>query len=196
MTDFLKHPHRRDPRMPPTHLAASPEWHSLNLAMQEQCQSNWCWLACAVSIALFYDQTTKWTQCSLANDQLGENDCCAGTCHSLDDDAACNQPGVVSSALTAVGHFEDSKPGALGFTALQAEIDAKRPVSLNLEWTGGGHHIVTIDGYQPGVAGAPDMISVKDPLHGPCLIAFADFPAHYNGGAKWIRTIRTQEIGV
>jgi hypothetical protein len=176
------------------HSAAESEWHSLNLAMQPQCQTNWCWLACAVSIALFYDKTSDATQCRLANDQLGQSNCCSAKCHSLDENTACNRSGVVSSALDELGHLEDSSPDELDFNAFRAEIDAQRPVSINIELKGGGYHIIVLDGYQLGEQGAPDMVSIKDPFHAPCMMAFADFPAKYLGGADWIRTIRTHEF--
>ena len=40
------------------------------LQMQYQLMSNWCWIAVATSISLFYNPSSPWTQCSLTTAQL------------------------------------------------------------------------------------------------------------------------------
>ena len=44
---------------------------------QLQQQSNWCWAATGTSVALFYDASPAWTQCTLADAALGFGGCCA-----------------------------------------------------------------------------------------------------------------------
>jgi hypothetical protein len=43
------------------------------LQMQYQLMSNWCWIAVATSISLFYNPSSPWTQCSLLTAQLLAN---------------------------------------------------------------------------------------------------------------------------
>lgn len=42
----------------------------VELQMQYQEMSNWCWIAVATSISRYYDPASPWTQCSLATGQL------------------------------------------------------------------------------------------------------------------------------
>jgi hypothetical protein len=42
----------------------------IDLQMQYQQMSNWCWIAVATSINHYYDPASTWTQCSLTTAQL------------------------------------------------------------------------------------------------------------------------------
>ncbi len=55
------------------------------LQMQYQLMKQWCWIAVATSISLFYNRSSPWTQCSLLTAQLQANpslnmlgSCCPG----------------------------------------------------------------------------------------------------------------------
>ncbi len=107
----------------------------LGLNEQYQQQSEWCWLATTVSITLYYDPASTWTQCLLANKELGQTTCCVNG-----SSTACNVPGYPILALTTTGHFASMllKPPPL--QTIMNEIEAGHPVSINIQWFGGGGH--------------------------------------------------------
>jgi hypothetical protein len=71
---------------------------SVAFVEQQQEQINWCWAAVAVCVALHYDGGCQLCQCSLADQELGQTDCCQdGT------SAACNREWSLRSALTRTG---------------------------------------------------------------------------------------------
>src|SRR6185437_3941217 len=51
-------------------------WDRLDLHVPYQQESNWCWAATADGVAHFYDSSSTWTQCAIANSELGRTDCC------------------------------------------------------------------------------------------------------------------------
>ena len=77
-----------------------PQWDRLGFNMQSQQQTNWCWAATSTSTAVYYNATTTWTQCTVANGETGRTDCC-GTGGS----GACNVYGFLDTALTRVRPF-------------------------------------------------------------------------------------------
>jgi papain like cysteine protease AvrRpt2 len=168
------------PAAPPTAPAAGPQ-RELGLAMQHQERTEWCWATVSVSVAHFYDAASPWTQCSMVNAQLERTDCCR-------DGAACNQPQQLTPALERVGHLAQDFGGSLTIEAIAAQIDAGKPVGLCIDWTGGGGHVVVIDGYDE----AAGMVDVKDPLFGASYLALASFPVHYQGGGAWGWTYLTR----
>ena len=155
----------------------------LNLVMQHSGQTEWCWAAVSTSVALFYSAKSAWTQCTLVNQGLAQQACCTeGT------SVACNQPFKLSSALDIVEHLASDFGGPLTFAAIAAQIDGGFPVGVCIDWTGGGGHFVTIDGYDPN----GEMIDVEDPLFGHSHVPLASFPARYQGGGTWAWTYLTR----
>jgi hypothetical protein len=51
-------------------------WRRLLFSMPTQLQTQRCWAACSVSVSLFYDSASGWTQCSVVNAELGQTTCC------------------------------------------------------------------------------------------------------------------------
>ena len=47
-------------------------WHRLDFSMHHQQQTNWCWAAVSTSVALFFNPSSGWTQCAVANGELQE----------------------------------------------------------------------------------------------------------------------------
>lgn len=172
-----------------TFALSPPVWRSLYLNMQYQEQTEWCWSATTVSITLYYDAPSTWTQCTLANNQLGRTDCC-----TAGNSAPCNEAWYPPTALTATGHFAQTKSGRLSFSELCTQIDEHRPISVNLQWypaNSGGHNLA-IDGYESGDDSGRPLISIKDPWWGPSTQDYEAFPGSYNGGAAWYETYLTQ----
>jgi hypothetical protein len=160
--------------------------HRLDFRMRRQRHSNWCWAAVSTSVALFYQPAGKWTQCAVANSELGRKDCCrkgAG--------GKCNVIGHLQDALTVVGHAT-APPfvvGAVGFDRAQAEIDGGRPLGVRTQWEGGETgHFVTIVGYHRGV----DLLTVDDPLYGRSHVDYRTFCTDYRGSGTWTHTYYTK----
>jgi Papain-like cysteine protease AvrRpt2 len=56
----------------------APSWTRLGFTMQHQEQSEWCWAATSVSVAVYYDSQTGWTQCTMVNAEKGLNNMLRG----------------------------------------------------------------------------------------------------------------------
>jgi Papain-like cysteine protease AvrRpt2 len=135
-----------------------PRWDRLSFQMQHQQQTNWCWAAVSTSVALYYDSTSTWTQCTVANGELGRSDCCGAGAST-----SCNVYGFLNTALTRVGHLDHMDSAVAAFHAVDDEIDAGRPLGIRVAWSGGGAHFLAIIGY---LEGATNYVAVDDPIYG------------------------------
>ncbi len=151
-------------------------WHRLGFAMQHQQQSNWCWSATSVSVAVCYDANTTWTQCALVNDQFGRSDCCTDGSSSN-----CNKAWDTTAALKRVGHLDHEAAGAAAFSAIQTEVDGGRPLCVKIVWSGGGAHSVAVVGYQILYG----MVAVADPWYGDSDVAYDTFCTSYQSAGSW-----------
>lgn len=167
-------------------LGAPALARTLAFVEQHQEQTEWCWSATTVSITLFYDPASAWTQCSLVNRAFAQTTCCA-----QGDSAACNQPWYPDKALSITGHFASAASGPASLTQVENEINASRPISIAIYWTGGGGHNPAIDGYDVTTPTAPS-IDIQDPWYGHSTQDFNSFPSTYNGGASWGMTYFTK----
>ena len=147
----------------------------LQLNMQAQTQSNWCWAATSTSVNRFYF-TSTWTQCRVANAELGLSGCCNSPVPS-----ACNVPWYLDRALTRTGNFV-SMEGPISFDRVKAEIDAGRPVGVRVGWSGGGGHFLIIEGYSR--VGASTFFDLDDPIYGESTLTVDDFSTNYQGSGK------------
>jgi peptidoglycan hydrolase-like protein with peptidoglycan-binding domain len=155
----------------------------LNLTMQAQQQSNWCWAAVSSSVSHFYDPASSWTQCKVANAQLGRTDCCGGGASG-----PCNVYGYLDLGLTEVGHFDHLQAGTTTFAVLQSEIIGSRPLGIRVAWSGGGAHFVTAIGAEAG-----DLVLVGDPGSGTnSLVDFATLQTDYSGSGTWTHSYFTK----
>jgi hypothetical protein len=157
---------------------------NLPFDMQAQTQSNWCWAATATSVSHFYWLFSHWTQCSVANAELGRGDCCSGTAPG-----PCNVPWYLDRALTRTNNFVNII-GPATFAQVRAEIDAGRPVGARIGWSGGGGHFMVIYGYSK-FAGI-DYFDIDDPIYGKSHLAVADFTSNYQGSGSWTHTYFTK----
>lgn len=145
-------------------------WRRVNIPVQRQQQTNWCWAAVAVSIADFYGAAP--TQCAFVNTRLGRTDCCgAGAA------GPCNQTHSGRDAIDALGHLADWDASRPGQALIRAEIDANRPMAVRVEWAGGGAHLLVVDGYLENF----DFVAVDDPWFGTADIALSTLHSAYQG---------------
>jgi hypothetical protein len=156
----------------------------LDFDMQMQTQTNWCWAATATSVSHFYWFLSTWTQCKVANAELGHSDCCNSPVPG-----ACNVPWYLDKALTRTNNFV-SITGQVTFQQVRDEIDAGRPVGARIGWNGGGGHFMVIYGYSL-VAGTP-YFDIDDPIYGKSHLTVADYSTNYQGSGTWTHTYFTK----
>src|SRR6476659_703542 len=152
--------------------------------MQMQTQSNWCWAATSTSVSHYYWFLSTWTQCGVANAELGRGDCCASPAPS-----PCNVPWYLDRALTRTNNCV-SITGTVAFATVQAEIDAGRPVGARIGWSGGGGHFVCIYGYSTFLG--LQYFDIDDPIYGKSHLSVPDFSNNYQGSGSWTHTYFTK----
>ncbi len=148
--------------------------------MQMQTQSNWCWAATATSVSHYFWRWSTWTQCRVANAELGQTDCCHSPVPSH-----CNVPWYLDRALTRTRNFV-SITGAVGFEQVRAEINAGHPVGARIGWSGGGGHFMVIYGYS--MIGGGEYFDIDDPIYGKSHIPVSEFSSSYQGAGSWTHT--------
>nr|WSX52472.1 C39 family peptidase [Streptomyces sp. NBC_00974] len=111
----------------------------LNVTMQAQQKTNWCWAASGNTIATWFGRTYSQNQfCNAAfNRQQGYD--CPNNQASL---------GNVQTALRWAGINSGSYVnGWLQYSTVQSEINADRPVETRIQWSNGGGHMHVVYGY-------------------------------------------------
>jgi Papain-like cysteine protease AvrRpt2 len=161
-----------------------PLWDRLNFQMQHQQQTNWCWAAVSTSVALYYDPTSAWTQCTVANGELGRSDCCGAG-----GSTSCNVYGTLNTALTRVGHLDHMDVAVASFQAVDDEIDAGRPLGIRVAWSGGGAHFLVVIGY---FEGDTNYVAVDDPIYGKSDLTYATLETAYQGSGAWTHSYYTR----
>src|SRR5262249_39570096 len=90
----------------------------------------------------------------------------------------CIKSGGITDALDVGGNNAGYQGPNVSLQRIAAEVDAGRPVCVDITWPDGSSHVVAIAGV------LNDLVLVLDPGHGETVIAYEDFPAQYFGGAK------------
>ena len=91
----------------------------------------------------------------------------------------CVKSGGVGDALNVHGNRAS---GSLAFPPLETithEIEARRPIAVDLQWKHGGQHCIAIAGVQN------EMLLICDPIYGESAVPYNDFLDNYHGGASW-----------
>src|SRR5258707_1146304 len=153
--------------------------------MQPQQESNWCWAATSTSVAQFYNPSSGWTQCLVANGELSRTDCC-GTGAS----GACNVPWYLDTALQLVGRLDHWNTSVVTIAHIDAEVTYARPLCLRVAWSGGGAHFLAIRGHF--VSGGTDFISVDDPIYGKSDVNYSVLKTSYQGSGTWTHSYYTK----
>lgn len=114
----------------------------LNITMQQQQQTNWCWAASGNTIATWFGY--NYSQNQFCNAAFGRSvdSSCPNSQASLAD---------VQNGLNWVGINPGSYvTGYLRYSTVQAEVDADRPVETRIQWSSGGGHMHVLYGYDTG----------------------------------------------
>jgi hypothetical protein len=162
-----------------------PIWVRLSFTMQHQQQTQWCWSAVSVSVAHYYVPSSTWTQCEMANQEMGQTTCCVDG-----STTQCNQPNVLDAPLNRAGVLDHVEFGTVGFDAIRQEIDGSRPLAWRIGWSGGGGHFAVIEGYR--VLGQ-NWVAVDDPWYGESDVALSTLTGGgYQGSGSWTHTYFTR----
>ncbi|WP_371529828.1 C39 family peptidase [Streptomyces sp. NBC_01283] len=111
----------------------------LNITMQAQQKTNWCWAAAGNTIATFYGR--KYSQNQFCNAAFGRSQSteCPNSQATLGD----VQNGLDWAGINAGSYVS----GWLRYPTVQAEINAGRPVETRIQWSNGGGHMHVLYGY-------------------------------------------------
>lgn len=158
---------------------------SLVFTLQTQLQTNWCWVANAASISLFYNPASGFTQCKVACETLGRADCCNSKVPS-----GCNIPYLLDEALSITDNLKQFIQKPIPLTEIITEIDHQWIVGVRIGWRSGGGHFVSIYGYNN--LGANSFVYVADPIYGRSYMALIDFTENYLNDGNWTHTYLTK----
>ena len=168
----------------PDLILSGEEWDRLTFSMQRQQQTQWCWAAVSVSVVAYYDAGTSWTQCQMVCQELDQSSCCGDG-----STQACNQPWYLDQALTRAGALVRKEPApSTGLGPANDEIQAGRPVCARIGWSGGGGHVVVIEGYRYD----REQIALDDPWSGASDLPVNTFRAAYQGNGTWTHSYLTK----
>jgi hypothetical protein len=162
------------------------ETRRLPLRMQRQRHSNWCWAAVATSVARFYRPDVKWTQCEVANEQLGSKICCRKGARGK-----CNKVGHLKYSLRTVEHAR--RPieikRAVPFSKVREEIDADNPVCVRTVWRGSqmGHFLAIV-----GHLRECELLTIADPFFGSSYWHYRAFREDYRHSGQWKNSYYTK----
>ncbi|WP_328899638.1 MULTISPECIES: papain-like cysteine protease family protein [unclassified Streptomyces] len=111
----------------------------LNITMQAQQKTNWCWAASGNTIATWYGRNYSQNEfCNAAFNRAQGYDC-PNSQAALDN---------VQNALYWAGISPGSYvSGWLRYSTVQTEIAAGRPVETRIQWSSGGGHMHVLYGY-------------------------------------------------
>ncbi|MEU3964117.1 papain-like cysteine protease family protein [Streptomyces buecherae] len=111
----------------------------LNITMQAQQKTNWCWSAAGNTIATWMGKNYSQNQfCNAAFNRQQGLDCP-------------NNQATLGNVQTAL-RWAGISPGSyindwLQYGAIQNEINAERPIETRIQWSSGGGHMHVIYGY-------------------------------------------------
>jgi hypothetical protein len=164
------------------------------LTVERQSQTQWCWAAVSNSVSHFYDAASTWTQCTIANAELGQTGCCTNGASS-----GCNKSWYLDKALTRVGCFLSIASGTLTFATIKSLINSSRPPCARQAWSGGGAHFMAIVCYFEGLlgliagaGGTAKRLRISDPWYGDSVLDYDVFVSGYQGSGTWTHSYRTE----
>ena len=181
---------------------------NIGVPLQYQEDSLWCWLACAASVAHYYDPHSTVNQPDLMT-KIGRKfngfgpTVCAPTPAILNNhpglaarlanpystDAefclenveipqVCKKSGGITDALKMNGNFSGVYKNKVSLAEITSEVHAGRPLCVDIAWKDNKASHVVI------IAGVlDDRILVLDPGNGETVIPYEIFPDQYLGGA-------------
>lgn len=111
----------------------------LNITMQAQEKTNWCWAAAGNTIATWFGK--QYSQNQFCNAAFGRNQ--STTCPNNQATLGNVQDGLRWAGVNPGSYVT----GYLRYPTVQSEISAERPVETRIQWSSGGGHMHVIYGY-------------------------------------------------
>ncbi|MFI8325769.1 papain-like cysteine protease family protein [Streptomyces sp. NPDC085529] len=127
------------PAPAPAETTAAYAAKRLNITMQAQQKTNWCWAAAGNTIATWYGRGYSQNQFCNAAFQRQQGYDCPNWQATLG-----NVQTGLSWAGISPGSYVD---GWLRYSTVQTEINAGRPVETRIQWSSGGGHMHVLYGY-------------------------------------------------
>jgi hypothetical protein len=163
---------------------------SLNLEVQRQKNSEWCWAAVSTSVERFFDPSSELEQCKVVSRELHKA-CCGKL--GRDEAKTCNIPETLDGPLSKLGWLaEGPNPGPMGFEEIRREIDHGRPVGVLIRWRADGQfaggHFIVIAGYRV-TAGGVRYVMLRDPFFPASHMTYESFcdrkGGYHDGEGIW-----------
>ncbi|MFE0104395.1 papain-like cysteine protease family protein [Streptomyces sp. NPDC059009] len=111
----------------------------LDITMQAQQKTNWCWAAAGNTIATFLGK--NYSQNQFCNAAFGRQQ--GSTCPNNQATLGNVQDGLDWAGINP-GRYVS---GWLRYSTVKSEIDAGRPVETRIQWSNGGGHMHVLYGY-------------------------------------------------
>ncbi|MGW2368545.1 papain-like cysteine protease family protein [Streptomyces sp. NPDC001667] len=111
----------------------------LNITMQAQQKTNWCWAGSGNTIATWFGRGYSQNQfCNAAFNRQQGSECPNNQATLGNVQNALNWAGINSGSYVS---------GWLRYTTVQREINANRPMETRIQWSSGGGHMHVLYGY-------------------------------------------------
>ncbi len=156
---------------------AYPTDYSISVPSKTQQKSNWCWAATSVSsISYVKGSSSAPTQSALVTYVKG---------------STVNDPATMSEVQSGLSHYGVSSTygSAMAFSSVRIELyNYDSPILAGWGWTGGGGHMVVLDGYSEDTT---NYVDYMDPGDGS--FNFATY-SYVKGGSSydhtWLESLR------
>ncbi|MCG6499409.1 papain-like cysteine protease family protein [Kitasatospora sp. A2-31] len=153
-------------------------YKKLNITMQQQQQSNWCWAASGNTIATWFGYS--YSQNQFCNAAFGRaiNSSCPNDQATLGD---------VQNGLSWIGINPGSYVnGYLRYSTVQTEVNADRPIETRIQWSSGGGHMHVVYGYDT----SNNWVYWGDPWPSNYRYNWADYNYYVsNGTFSWTHSL-------
>ncbi len=172
----------------PSPVGGAPVSTQLSFSMQSQTETNWCWAATSTSVSLFFNASSGWIQCDVANQAWSRTDCCGSG-----SSGPCNKPWYLDKALSITGNLDRMTSHAESFSTIQGEVKASRPLCMRVGWAGGGGHFLAIYGWLVGASGT-QYCRTDDPIYGRDRVIFGKLQTSYRSSGTWTHSYFVQAV--
>lgn len=120
--------------------AALPAAYRVNITMQAQEKTNWCWAAAGNTIAAWHGVS------------VSQNHFCALAKNRATSSACPNDQAHLGEAQNALRKLNFTNPGqylsnTLSYAAIQQQTAANQPIETRIGWQSGGGHMHVLYGY-------------------------------------------------
>ncbi|GAA0484538.1 papain-like cysteine protease family protein [Streptomyces olivaceiscleroticus] len=150
----------------------------LNITMQAQQNSNWCWAASGNTIATWFGR--NYSQNQFCNASFGRQQ--GTTCPNSQATLGDVQNGLDWAGINPGSYVS----GYLNYSTVQNEINANRPVETRIQWSSGGGHMHVLYGFDT----ANNWVYWGDPWPDNNRYNWGDYRYYVNGSEfSWTHSL-------